>query len=265
MIKYFVVNLFSIAFDTSEIRGFDPREKPTRLSPGCVLNQLDAGMNSKEIVKFNINFEKKPNERNRIPNSSKFDPLLNLLVKNKLNWILSMELCVLVNTNDEVIGTEEKLSVHQSGNLHRAFSVFVLNEKAEIMLQKRAQEKYHSPGLWTNSCCSHPRPDESVLAAGERRLMEELGFTTALQPAFSFIYKAEVGNGFIEHEFDHVLLGEYSGNVPFNPAEVSEIRFISLSDLKAEVLANPSSFTQWLCIMLTEHCDSLKKAIDAFR
>lgn len=175
-----------------------------------------------------------------------------------------MELCVLVNANDEVIGTEEKVSVHQSGNLHRAFSVFVLNEAGEILLQKRAEGKYHSPGLWTNSCCSHPRPNESVLEAGERRLTEELGFTTALQPAFSFIYKAEVGNGFIEHEFDHVLLGSYSGAIPFNESEVSDVRFLSLEDLMTEATANPSSFTQWLRILLTEHYDSLKKAIDAF-
>ncbi len=176
-----------------------------------------------------------------------------------------MELCILVNTNDEVIGTEEKVSVHQSGNLHRAFSVFIVNGTGEILLQKRAEEKYHSPGLWTNSCCSHPRPHESVVEAGERRLMEELGFTTTLQPAFSFIYKAEVGNGFVEHEFDHVLLGRYSGNIPFNKAEVSEVRFISLEELKAEAISDPSSFTQWLYILLTEHYNSLKNAIEGFR
>src|SRR5690348_5807899 len=120
-----------------------------------------------------------------------------------------MEQVVLVNEEDQEVGTMEKMEAHRRGVLHRAFSVFIFNKQGEMLLQQRAQEKYHSGGLWTNACCSHPRPGEEVSEGAGRRLVEELGFETELQPVFNFVYKANFENGLIEHEFDHVYFGTY--------------------------------------------------------
>jgi len=145
-----------------------------------------------------------------------------------------MEQVVLVNELDHEIGLMEKMEAHEKALLHRAFSVFVFNAKGELLLQQRAFEKYHSGGLWTNTCCSHPRPNETVLDAANRRLMEEMGFQTPLQKVFDFIYQAAFSNGLTEHEFDHVFIGHYEGEILPDPQEVHayEYRTMDLSRLR---------------------------------
>lgn len=159
---------------------------------------------------------------------------------------------VLVNENDEPVGTMEKLEAHQLGLLHRAFSVFVFNERGEMLLQQRAAGKYHSPGLWTNTCCSHPAPGERVDAAAHRRLVEEMGFDCPLQPAFNFTYRAEFDNGLIEHEFDHVFIGRWEGEITPNPEEVGNYRYITLTDIRKWMAERPEDFTPWFKIALPE-------------
>lgn len=152
---------------------------------------------------------------------------------------------ILVNEQDEPVGTMEKLEAHQKGLLHRAFSVFVVNPQGEMLLQQRAQDKYHSGGLWTNTCCSHPLPGEDVLDASHRRLMEEMGFDCSLREIFSFTYRAEFDNGLTEHEFDHVLFGEYDGEVVPDAAEVQAVRYLSLSEIRRLLVEEPDTFTHW--------------------
>ena len=132
-----------------------------------------------------------------------------------------LEEVVLVNEKDEAIGTMEKMAAHEKALLHRAFSVFVFNKNGDLLMQQRAHSKYHSGGLWTNTCCSHPRPSEHVADAANRRLQEEMGFTTSLTKAFDFTYKAVFDNGLTEHEYDHVFTGIFDGPVYFNPNEVA--------------------------------------------
>ena len=139
------------------------------------------------------------------------------------------EMVILVDNKDNQLGLMEKIEAHQKAILHRAFSVFVLNDNNELLLQKRALNKYHSPGLWTNTCCSHPRDGESVINGGIRRLKQEMGFETELNFLLSFIYKAEFDNGLTEHEFDHVLLGRYNKNPLINTLEVCDWKWIDLS------------------------------------
>ncbi len=154
---------------------------------------------------------------------------------------------VLVDENDKQIGLEDKLKAHQNGaKLHRAFSVFVFNSSGETMLQQRAMSKYHTPGKWTNACCSHPFPGEGVLDAAHRRLKEEMGFDCEMHEKFSFIYKADVGNGLTEHEYDHVIFGKYEGKPALNREEAMDYRWISLQKLKEEIQRNPEKFTPWL-------------------
>ncbi|WP_046371143.1 isopentenyl-diphosphate Delta-isomerase [Flavihumibacter petaseus] len=152
---------------------------------------------------------------------------------------------VLVDIHDNPIGTMEKMEAHQKALLHRAFSVFIFNDQGEWLLQQRAADKYHSAGLWTNACCSHPRPGEPVAAAAVRRLEEELGFQTSLQPAFSFIYKAEFGNGLTEHEYDHVFMGRYNNAVLPNPDEVAAVRWCSAEEIRQDLQQYPSRYTAW--------------------
>ncbi|MCB0400731.1 MAG: isopentenyl-diphosphate Delta-isomerase [Flavobacteriales bacterium] len=160
------------------------------------------------------------------------------------------EYVVLVNNQDQEIGQMKKLEAHQTGLLHRAFSVFVFNSKGEILLQKRNSKKYHSGGLWSNTCCSHPRPGEPVHRAAKRRLMEEMGMKTKLFNAFSFIYKSHLDNDLIEHELDHVYYG-YSNNFPqFNTDEVEAVKYISPEALQLEMLHSPEMYTEWLKICL---------------
>ncbi len=169
-----------------------------------------------------------------------------------------MELVVLVNEADQQIGLMEKLEAHQKGLLHRAFSVFLFNKKGEMLLQKRANTKYHSPNLWTNAVCSHPRNGESYKNGALRRLNEELGISTEIEEKFHFIYKADVGQNLWEHELDYVFVGIYEGIFNLNPNEVSETRYISLVDLQKEMLSNPDNFTEWFKIILNKYLEFLK-------
>lgn len=152
---------------------------------------------------------------------------------------------ILVNEQDEVVGRCEKMEAHQKPVLHRAFSVFIFNQKGEMLLQQRAVEKYHSGGLWTNACCSHPMPNEETKVAGLRRLEEELGFTTEIQKVFDFIYKADFDNGLTEFEFDHVFVGEYDGPIVYNKEEVMNISYQTMSSIKQSLLTEPSNYTAW--------------------
>ena len=168
------------------------------------------------------------------------------------------EQVVLISENDEVLGLMDKMQAHENGLLHRAFSVFLFNEKGEVLLQKRAAEKYHSPNQWTNAVCSHPRDGETYLEGAQRRLKEELGIEAMeLTPKFHFIYKADVGGNLWEHELDHVFTGNYDGNFSLNDEEVSEIRYITMEALDAEMESNPENFTEWFKIILGEYKDRL--------
>ena len=152
---------------------------------------------------------------------------------------------ILVDEQDHMTGTMEKMEAHRKGVLHRAFSVFIFNSKGEMLLQQRARNKYHSGGLWSNSCCSHPAPSEEILPAAEKRLQEEMGFTAPLEKIFDFVYKAEFDNGLVEYEFDHVLAGEYEGPVDFNKDEVMEYCYRRMSEIKQSLQEHPQKFTQW--------------------
>lgn len=159
------------------------------------------------------------------------------------------EKVILVNENDEQIGTMAKMEAHEKALLHRAFSVFIFNDKNELMLQQRAVHKYHSPLLWTNTCCSHQRVGETNVQAGKRRLMEEMGFVVDLEDTISFIYKAPFDNGLTEHEFDHVLVGIYNEAPIINPEEVENWKWMSLSDVKSDILNQPHLYTEWFKII----------------
>jgi len=156
-----------------------------------------------------------------------------------------MEKVILVDEKDQPIGLMEKMEAHEKGLLHRAFSVFVFNEDGQLLMQKRANEKYHSGGLWTNTCCSHPRDQEDLVEAGKRRLKEEMGFTTDLNLVFNFIYKAKLDNDLTEHEFDHVLIGNYSLAPKPNPAEVGDWKYMDLELLKVDIKERPEQYTIW--------------------
>lgn len=157
---------------------------------------------------------------------------------------------VLVNKFDEPVGFMEKMEAHRSPHLHRAFSVFLFNPKKEILLQRRALSKYHSGGLWTNTCCSHPYPNEPVADAARRRLQEELGIDAQLHKAFDFVYEASFDNGLYEHEFDHVFIGEYNGPVNPDPAEVADYCFKSIKSIKGDLDITPNAYTPWFKIAL---------------
>lgn len=156
---------------------------------------------------------------------------------------------ILVNENDEPIGLMPKMEAHEKALLHRAFSVFIFNESKQLMLQQRALSKYHSPGLWTNTCCSHQREGESNIEAGKRRLQEEMGFVTDLKETMSFIYKAPFDNGLTEHEFDHILVGKYNGVPNLNPDEVAGWKWMSLDEVKADIEKQPELYTAWFKII----------------
>ncbi|GGE64744.1 isopentenyl-diphosphate delta-isomerase [Pedobacter psychrotolerans] len=157
---------------------------------------------------------------------------------------------ILVDVNDFPVGYMEKLEAHQKGILHRAFSIFIFNSKDELLLQQRAINKYHSGGLWTNTCCSHPKPGENNLEAANRRLMEEMGMKTDLSYAFNFTYRAAFDNGLIEHEFDHVFFGKSDLLPILNREEVENFKYLSLPSLKEELQRNPDDYTPWLRICL---------------
>ncbi len=156
---------------------------------------------------------------------------------------------VLVDENDEVLGEMEKLEAHEKGLLHRAFSVFIFNTKGQMLLQQRAASKYHSPNLWTNACCSHPRLGESYEEGAHRRLQEELNIDTPLKHLFQFTYKSEVGEGLYEHELDHVFLGNFEGEIDFNPEEVQALKWMSVNELSQDISANRENYTVWFQII----------------
>ncbi len=174
------------------------------------------------------------------------------------------ESLILVNEKDEACGKMEKLAVHQLGLLHRAFSVFIFNSKGELLLQQRAEDKYHSGGLWTNTCCSHPRYGEDTQSSVERRLMEEMGMHCKTNFAFSFMYKTQFENGLIEHEFDHVYIG-VSDELPLpTKAEAQNWKYITLANLEQEISQEPKKFTAWLKICLPQvksHFQETRKAL----
>lgn len=170
-----------------------------------------------------------------------------------------MDYVVLVDSRDNEIGTMEKLEAHEKGLLHRAFSIFLFNSEGEMLIHQRALTKYHSPGLWTNACCSHPAPSESILAAAKRRMSEELGIQTELRPAFSFEYREAFDNSLIEHELDHVLVGYTDENPILNPNEVHDFRWVTLDSLLKEINESPEKFTIWFRIILNQNLDKLKK------
>jgi len=159
---------------------------------------------------------------------------------------LNEEQVVLVNEHDEAIGTMGKLRAHQEGALHRAFSVFLFDEHGRLLLQRRAAGKYHSAGLWTNTCCSHPRPGEHLTDAARRRLTEEMGINVDVEHRFSFLYKAGFDNGLYEHELDHVFFGNYSGTPQPAPDEVDDWKYLHPDALEADMAAHPERYTVWL-------------------
>jgi isopentenyl-diphosphate Delta-isomerase len=169
------------------------------------------------------------------------------------------EQVVLVNEQDEETGTIEKMEAHRKALLHRAFSVFIFNNKGEMLLQQRALGKYHSPGLWTNACCSHPRPGERVEEAANRRLKEEMGIDTALEKAFDFIYRTEFDNGLTEYEFDHVYTGTYSGALRPDNQEVKDYCFRSMEDIEDDLLQRPEKYSAWFKIALPRLHSSMKR------
>lgn len=155
---------------------------------------------------------------------------------------------ILVDRKDNKIGIEEKLKAHKEGKLHRSFSIFIFNKKGKLLIQRRAKTKYHSGGLWSNSCCSHPRPGKNLLKEAKKRLKEEMGFECKLKRAFSFYYKVKVGK-LIEHEFDHVFLGKFEGNPKPNPEEVEDFKWVKPEELKKDIKKNPKKYTSWFKII----------------
>ncbi len=157
---------------------------------------------------------------------------------------------ILVDEDDNVLGYGEKMEVHKRGQLHRCFSVMVVNSEGKVLLQKRAQGKYHCPGLWSNTCCSHPYPQEDIKAAAKRRLREEMGFDCELEKIGVFHYKAEFDNGLTENEIDHLFKGKYDGKIAPDPAEVGDIKWIDIEALKKDIEENPNDYTVWLKIIM---------------
>lgn len=174
-----------------------------------------------------------------------------------LNFGTMKEFVVLIDENDQPLGLMEKQEAHVAGLLHRAFSVFVFNSKGELLLQQRADEKYHSPGLWTNSCCSHPRENETFEAAAHRRLMEEMGFDCEIEEKFHFIYKAKLGEDLYEHELDRVFVGFYDGEIHINPEEVKAYQWVNMDELIIDIKNNPDNYTAWFKIIFEEYLSQL--------
>ena len=169
------------------------------------------------------------------------------------------EKVILVDQSDNKIGLMDKMEAHEKGVLHRAFSVFIFNKSNELMLQKRAHSKYHSPGLWTNTCCSHQRDDESNIEAGKRRLFEEMGFTTDLAETTSFIYRAAFDNDLIEHELDHILIGSYENSPNINKTEVDSWKWMQLEDIKEDIEISPNNYTVWFKIIFQKYYEYINQ------
>lgn len=169
------------------------------------------------------------------------------------------EKVILVNIKNEKIGLMPKMEAHEKALLHRAFSVFVFNDKNELMLQQRAAEKYHSPLLWANTCCSHQRDGESNIAAGKRRLQEEMGFVCDIEEKTSFIYKAPFDNGLTEHELDHIMVGYYNNEPNINPEEVEAYKWMTLDAVKADIEKQPEIYTEWFKIIFEKYYEFINQ------
>lgn len=163
---------------------------------------------------------------------------------------MAKEQVILVDESDNSLGTLEKMEAHLRGVLHRAVSVLILNSRGEMLLQQRALGKYHTPGLWSNACCSHPREGEQALEAASRRLKEEMGMECHLEPYFSFIYRADFDNGLVEHEFDHVFMGISDEEPQINPGEVNAFRYMPVNEMTEDMKAHPQLYTAWFHIIL---------------
>lgn len=173
-----------------------------------------------------------------------------------------MEHVILVDEKDAALGLMEKMEAHQKGLLHRAFSVLVFNKDQEMLIQKRADNKYHSAGLWSNACCSHPRAAESIEEAAKRRLVEEIGLSADCHAVFHFIYKVELENNLIEHELDHVLIAHSDSIGSLNPDEVSEMKFIATDTLRMDMVMHPEKYTEWFKIIMLKHFVKLTEFLD---
>ena len=178
---------------------------------------------------------------------------------------MNEEQVILVNENDEQIGLMPKMEAHEKAVLHRAFSVFIFNSNNELMLQQRAAHKYHSPLLWTNTCCSHQRDGETNINAGTRRLQEEMGFTTSLKETTSFIYKAPFDNGLTEHELDHIMIGYYEQAPVINPDEVEDWKWMPLEDVRTDIAAQPELYTAWFKIIFEKFYEHINTTHESHR
>ena len=178
---------------------------------------------------------------------------------------MNEEQVILVNENDEQIGLMPKMEAHEKAVLHRAFSVFIFNSNNELMLQQRAAHKYHSPLLWTNTCCSHQRDGETNIEAGTRRLQEEMGFTTSLKETTSFIYKAPFDNGLTEHELDHIMIGYYEQAPVINPDEVEDWKWMQLEDVRTDIAAQPELYTAWFKIIFEKFYEHINTTHESHR
>lgn len=172
---------------------------------------------------------------------------------------MSQEYVILVDEQDNKIGLMGKIEAHEKALLHRAFSVFVFNSKWELLLQQRAKTKYHSPLLWTNTCCSHQRDGESNIEAGKRRLQEEMWFSCELKEVFSFVYKAPFDNGLTEHEFDHVLIGHYDDAPVLNPDEAEDYKWESLDSIREDIKKYPEKYSSWFRIIFENSYDKIQQ------
>ncbi|NQU34404.1 MAG: isopentenyl-diphosphate Delta-isomerase [Bacteroidetes bacterium] len=172
---------------------------------------------------------------------------------------MSAEYVILVNEEDKPMGTMGKMEAHRKAVLHRAFSVFIFNTNGELLLQQRASHKYHSPLLWTNTVCSHPRQGEKTIEAAHRRIVEEMGMDCEFSEAFSFLYNADVGQGLTEHEFDHVFIGTSDVIPIINPDEVAAWKYVELRWLEEDIVNNPDKYTVWFKIAFSEVIDHFTK------
>jgi len=172
------------------------------------------------------------------------------------------EKVILVDINDNQIGLMSKMEAHVKGELHRAFSIFIFNSRGELLLQQRAHDKYHSGGKWTNTCCSHPRAGEETIAAAHRRLMEEMGMSCRITYEFSFLYQAEVMEGLIENEYDHVFFGITDQLPTINTTEVATYRYVKMTDLLNEINTDPEKYTEWLKICYDQVMERYTKMFD---
>ena len=168
------------------------------------------------------------------------------------------EYVILVNGNDQPIGIEEKIKAHKNGKMHRAFSIFIFNKKKELLIQKRAKGKYHSEGLWSNTVCGHPRPNELLINTTHRRLKEEMGFDCPLKKSSKFHYRVVFDDDLMENEIDTVFIGKYNGEIKINKNEVSDYKWVSLKKLKEDILFDNEKYTVWFKIIINKHLEKIK-------